>query len=98
MMYIHYCRHCQRIHILNGHKTYCPRCKGHLTELRISYIKYVNLDRQERQTLREHCKNPGELLLLSAAYSRTQEYARWLSLPVSNVENYHTGHYAAYSQ
>ena len=43
MMYIHYCRHCKRIHMLNGHKKYCPACRGHLNELKISYLKYVNL-------------------------------------------------------
>ena len=36
MMYIHYCRHCKRIHMLNGHKKYCPACRGHLNELKIS--------------------------------------------------------------
>ena len=53
MMYIHYCRYCRRIHILNGHKAYCPACSGKLTELDISYLKYVNLSRQDRRALKE---------------------------------------------
>ena len=32
MMYIHYCKYCRRIHILNGHKVYCPACSGQLKE------------------------------------------------------------------
>ena len=47
MMYIHYCKYCRRIHILNGHKVYCPACSGKLTELGISYMKYVNLSKEE---------------------------------------------------
>lgn len=97
MMYIHYCRYCQRIHILNGHKNYCPRCRGHLTELKISYMKYVNLDKQERQNLKEHCKNPRELPLLAASSDKTRDYAKWLQIPASNIEHYHSDHYAAYS-
>ena len=53
MMYIHYCKYCRRIHILNGHKLYCPACSGKLSELDISYMKYVNLSREERRALRE---------------------------------------------
>lgn len=97
MMYIHYCRHCQRIHILNGHKNYCPRCCGHLNELKMSYLKYVNLDRQERARLRLRCSDPKELAALTVSNNKTHEYAKWLQLPASNVENYHTGNYAAYS-
>lgn len=55
MMYIHYCKYCRRIHILNGHKVYCPACSGKLTELGISYMKYVNLSKTERGQLKEKC-------------------------------------------
>ena len=60
MMYIHYCKYCRRIHILNGHKVYCPACSGKLTELGISYMKYVNLSKEERGQLKENnhaCQN-----------------------------------------
>ena len=97
MMYIHYCRHCQRIHILNGHKYYCPRCKGHLVELKISYMKYVNLDRDERQALRRRCNNTQELFLLTVSPDKTRGRAKWLQISASNIENYHSDHYAAYS-
>lgn len=60
-MYIHYCKYCQRIHILNGHKYYCPRCRGHLAELKISYMKYVSLDRSQRNELRVRLSDPAQL-------------------------------------
>lgn len=96
-MYIHYCKYCQRIHILNGHKNYCPGCKGHLTELKISYMKYVNLDRPRRRELRARLSDPQELAALTAPPKKTYNCAKWLPLSPSNVENYHSGNYAAYS-
>lgn len=97
MMYIHYCKYCQRIHILNGHKNYCPGCSGHLSELKVSYIKYVNLDKEQRQALRTRCSDPAELAALTVSPKKTYDYAKWLQLSVSNVENYHSKNYAAYS-
>lgn len=97
MMYIHYCKYCQRIHILNGHKNYCPRCHGHLAELKISYMKYVNLDKEQRQVLRSRLNDPQELASLIASPYKTHDYAKWLQLSLSNVENNHSQHYAAYS-
>lgn len=97
MMYIHYCRHCQHIHILNGHKLYCPRCCGHLTELKTSYIKYVNMDRDARRALCDRCSDPKQLPLLTASPKKTYDYAKWLQLSVSKVENYHPDDYTAYS-
>ena len=97
MMYIHYCKYCQRIHILNGHKNYCPRCRGHLAELKISYLKYVNLDLEARRALRVRCADPRELAVLTALPQKSHDYAKWLQLSVSKVENYHSEHYAAYS-
>ena len=51
MMYIHYCGNCRRIHILNGHRTFCPTCDLTLSELDISYMEYIELDREERSLL-----------------------------------------------
>ncbi len=76
MMYIHYCKYCRRIHILNGHKLYCPACSGKLTELNISYMKYVNLTRQERHALREKCAEEKGLHELAAPYRRRDE-GKW---------------------
>ena len=84
MMYIHYCRHCKRIHMLNGHKKYCPACRGHLNELKISYLKYVNLAPADR---RASC---------TADVRRSYDYAKWLQL-TSKVEHSHSQNYAAYS-
>lgn len=97
MMYIHYCKYCQRVHILNGHKNYCPGCKGHLYELKISYMKYVNLDKEERHALKTRLRDPKELALLTASPKKTYDCAKWLQLSVSNVENYNSNNYAAYS-
>ena len=57
MMYIHYCRSCQRIHMLNGNKTACPTCDRKLRELRISYLEYIELGPEERKILGEKLKN-----------------------------------------
>ena len=70
MMYIHYCKYCRRIHILNGHKLYCPACSGKLSELNISYMKYVNLTREERHALKEKCADEKNLRELSVEYRR----------------------------
>lgn len=76
MMYIHYCKYCRRIHILNGHKVYCPACSGKLTELSISYMKYVNLSRPERTLLKEKCADEAGLRELSVEY-RMHRYSKW---------------------
>ena len=76
MMYIHYCKYCRRIHILNGHKLYCPACSGKLSELDISYMKYVNLSREERRALREKCADEKSLRELSVDYPR-RGGAKW---------------------
>lgn len=64
MMYIHYCQSCHRIHMLNGHKSICPTCELKLTELRISYLEYIELDVEERKLLNDKLKSPNHLALL----------------------------------
>ena len=49
MMYMHYCKRCHRVHMLNGHKMSCPNCSDSLTELRIPYMTYVEMDASERE-------------------------------------------------
>ena len=56
MMYMHYCKKCHRIMMLTGHKMICPRCTDPLTELRISYLDYVDLGPGEREALLQKCQ------------------------------------------
>lgn len=85
MMYIHYCKYCRRIHILNGHKVYCPACSGKLTELGISYMKYVNLSKTERGLLKEKCADEKSLKELSVEY-RMHRYSKWFkNLPAAGA-------------
>ena len=51
MMYIHYCKTCLRLHILNGHKSLCPACQTLLTELKLPYLSYVEMDNNAREQL-----------------------------------------------
>ncbi|MDE6421441.1 MAG: hypothetical protein K2K87_13100 [Lachnospiraceae bacterium] len=76
MMYVHYCKRCSRIHMLNGHKMYCPKCEQPLTELRIPYMEYVSMDREERELFRRDWQNETVLEQLSAHY-RMYKYSKW---------------------
>ena len=68
MMYMHYCKKCHRIMMLTGHKMICPRCTDPLTELRISYLDYVDLGPGEREALLQKCANESELSGLKTTY------------------------------
>lgn len=61
MMYIHYCRTCRRIHMLNGHKSACPNCEHRLTELKISYMDYIEMDTEARTCLLEKLNHSASL-------------------------------------
>ena len=63
-MYIHYCQACNRIHILNGHKTVCPTCENRLSELKITYLEYIELGPEERKILNDKLKSPKHLTVL----------------------------------
>lgn len=76
MMYVHFCKRCKRIHMLNGHKMFCPRCSMKLTELQISYLEYVNLNPSERALLTEMCSSEATLKELSTTY-RMYKYSKW---------------------
>ena len=76
MMYVHYCKRCSRIHMLNGHKMYCPKCEQPLTELRIPYMEYVSMDREEHELFRRDWQNETVLEQLSAHY-RMYKYSKW---------------------
>ncbi|MDD3368804.1 MAG: hypothetical protein PHP50_07985 [Lachnospiraceae bacterium] len=76
MMYIHYCKRCHRIHMLNGHKMNCPRCEERLTELKLSYLDYVNMSLPERDQLVHACEDDSRLKSLSTTY-RMYKYSKW---------------------
>ena len=76
MMYMHYCKNCHRIHMLNGHKMSCPKCSMGLTELRIPYLKYVDMDTNEREAFKELCRDEEKLKSLSTTY-RMYKYSKW---------------------
>lgn len=76
MMYLHYCKTCVRIHLLNGHKMNCPRCNQKLIELRMPYTDYVSLTIKERTLFLELCRNETSLKELSTTY-RMYKYSKW---------------------
>ena len=88
MMYMHYCRCCRRTHLLNGHKQFCPKCNEPLTELRISYMDYVNMDMEEREAFKERCADEQQLAELSTTY-RMFKYSKWYkeSLKSEHIAN-----------
>ena len=85
MMYMHYCRSCHRVHMLNGHKMTCPKCSNALTELRIPYMKYVEMDVEERAAFKELCQDEEHLKELSTTY-RMYKYSKWYR-ELQNSEN-----------
>ncbi len=87
MMYMHYCKCCQRVFMLNGHKMICPKCTEPLTELRISYLDYVNLDMQGREELIDACADEEQLNKMKATY-RMYKYSKWYrELQAQNENN-----------
>lgn len=76
MMYVHFCKPCNRIHILNGHKQNCPRCGSSLTELKLSYLDYTSLTIEERAKFLEKLKNPEHLEEYATIY-RMYKYSKW---------------------
>ena len=60
MMYIHYCAHCDRIHMLSGHKTDCPACGEALTELSVSFLEYQNMDVTARFLILQRCRTKSK--------------------------------------
>lgn len=76
MMYIHYCKNCLHIHILNGHKPTCPKCGRRLTELRITYQEYTCMNAAQREHLLEQCGSTRSLADLATTY-RMYKYSKW---------------------
>lgn len=76
MMYVHFCKTCDRFHLLNGHKLNCPACSGTLYEMRMPYMEYVNMSADERKQLIEECHDTDTLQCLSTTY-RMYRYSKW---------------------
>ncbi len=76
MMYMHYCKRCHRIFMLNGHKMICPKCTDPLTELQISYLDYVDLDMAQREAFKNACADEKQLSKLKTTY-RMYKYSKW---------------------
>lgn len=76
MMYMHYCKDCHRIHMLNGHKLSCPKCGHAVAELRIPYMDYVNMDMEQREAFKSQCSDTEQLKKLSTTY-RMYKYSKW---------------------
>ncbi|MGL5260213.1 MAG: hypothetical protein ACRC7V_08895 [Lachnospiraceae bacterium] len=83
MMYIHYCKACNQLHMLNGHKMFCPKCDTTLSELQIPYLDYVSLNSTERSLLSELCQNEDYLKELTTTY-RMYKYSKWYRTRMSN--------------
>ncbi len=75
-MYMHYCKRCHRVYMLNGHKQVCPKCREGIIELKISYMDYVSMNREERSNFCLTCSNDSELKKLSTTY-RMYKYSKW---------------------
>lgn len=76
MMYIHYCTSCHKIHMLNGHKITCPKCRHSLSELKIPYMDYIKMGSEERDFFLKSCLNPDNLKSLCTTY-RMYKYSKW---------------------
>ena len=72
MMYMHYCKSCHRVYMLNGHKQQCPKCHKVFLELKISYsyntLKRVCFVRLYCQFTMKYYKNPCFLFFLIKSY------------------------------
>ncbi len=76
MMYMHYCKRCHRVYMLNGHKQNCPKCRENITELKISYMDYVAMDMESREQLCLCCADEDQLRKLGTTY-RMYKYSKW---------------------
>lgn len=76
MMYLHFCQTCSRIHILNGHKMFCPKCNSSLKELQMSYLEYLSLPSDKRQSFVDLCRDEASLNELTTTY-RMYKYSKW---------------------
>ena len=76
MMYMHYCKRCHRVYMLNGHKQKCPKCHEAIAELKLSYMDYVAMDQDARRQFSSCCSDEEQLQKLSTTY-RMYKYSKW---------------------
>lgn len=76
MMYMHYCKRCHRVYMLNGHKQSCPKCREAITELKLTYMDYVSMDEGARTLFSNSCADDEQLKKLSTTY-RMYKYSKW---------------------
>ena len=76
MMYMHYCKRCHRVLMLNGHKRSCPNCNESIAELKIPYMDYVSMNREERDLFSAQLADEAKLQGLSTTY-RMYKYSKW---------------------
>lgn len=87
MMYMHYCKPCHRIFMLNGHRLICPKCTNPLAELQISYLDYVDMDMNEREAFKNACADENQLCKMKSSY-RMYKYSKWYKeLQAHNKDN-----------
>ncbi len=75
-MYMHYCKRCHHVHMLNGHRRECPNCNESITELKIPYMDYVSMDRDARELFLVRLEDDVQLKCLSTTY-RMFKYSKW---------------------
>ncbi len=68
MLYLHFCLSCERIHILSGHRVKCPACDSTVTELSVTYEKYIKLSKAQRESLIAQCSDPTYLSHICKIY------------------------------
>lgn len=76
MMYMHYCKRCHRVYMLNGHKQHCPKCRESIAELKITYMDYVSMNQETREQFNNRCADEEQLQKLSTTY-RMYKYSKW---------------------
>lgn len=76
MMYMHYCKRCHRVYMLNGHKQTCPKCRENIAELKITYLDYATMDLDAREQFCNCCADEEQLRKLSTTY-RMYKYSKW---------------------
>ena len=82
MMYMHYCKSCHRVYMLNGHKQQCPKCHKVFLELKISYMDYVTMNQEERIRFCNCCADEEQLqqMVQRTAGSSASDHASHLSV------------------
>ena len=68
MMYMHFFKHCNRIHILNGHKISCPGCDAPLVELAISFHEFSDMNADQRADYQLRLGDERQLAELKCVY------------------------------